>query len=665
MIKTGRHLNMIAVALAMVVSVASQANTVVFSESDKKQVGVGEPFTVSVNVVSSEDVAIQDPRLPEIDGFELTNSYTSSQVAQKLVQTNSGMQFETQRKKIFNYQFRALRAGNLSLDSFEVVVDGRVYRTSPVLIQVTNEPASGGGAAQPPRARQLPGMPGFGDEDDPFAAMDRMEEDLFNQLLQQRQRMFGQQAGPQPGSGQDSAPGGNVELSEAAFRSLPTNPNEAFFISVEVDKTEVYEGEQVTVNWYLYTRGQMETLDRVKFPSLKGFWKEIIAEVPSIQFYQEVVNGVPWKKALLASHALFPIKAGTATIDEYRIKSRVRSLSSMGLGKAYEYTKTSARVPIKVKPLPVEGRPQDFTGAVGKFDISANIENTTVPVNQPITLKVRFEGSGNAKVIELPAMELPAGLEQYDTKSESRFFKNGRSFKEFEILLIPRQEGEMTIPGLSVSMFDPQSSRYYSKKTEPIQLKIVPNPNAPVGSSSRLALDSPQQKQTPKQELPPPILQLESSGNMLAPPLWLWFLGYAGVLVALLVKARKVFNWGTKKKSLKEQLAAKLKRVDLAQRGGNARVLGTEMTNAFYLVFGEASGEAGAGEVLKQLLDKLSPSVRTKYGERISQSFEYFQTLTFAPEEMIKPLAQKDRLKSEVAKAKSLLNAVVAEVEIR
>lgn len=650
-------------AAVFFVGAASHANTVVFSEADKKEVGVSEPFTISVNVVSSDEVSVQEPRLPEIDGFELINSFTSQQVAQKLVQTDSGMQFETQRKKIFNYQFRALRQGNLSLDSFEVVVDGKVYRTSPVLIKVSEQSQ---GTSQGQNVRKLPGMRTFDDEDDPFAAMDKMEEDLFNQLLQQRQRMFGQQqqqGGPSPA---DPTGAGSVEMANAAFRSLPTNPNEAFFISVEVDKTEVYEGEQVTVNWFLYTRGQMETLDRVKFPNLKGFWKEIIAEVPSIQFYQEVVNGTPWKKALLASHALFPIKEGTATIDEYRIKSRVRSMTPMGLGKSYEYTKTSARVPIKVKPLPVEGRPKDFTGAVGKFEVSAKVENTTTPVNQPVTLKVRFEGSGNAKIIELPAMELPSGLEQYDTKAESKFFKNGRSFKEFEVLIIPRQEGELVIPAMSVSIFDPESSRYYSRLTESITLKVVPNPNAPVGASNRVALDSPQKRQeAAKKEMPAPILQFESQAQTMLPAAWFWFLGYVGVLLVLLLKAMKVLNWGQKKKSLKDQLAARLKRVDLAFRGGNVRIVGAEMTNAFYLVFGEASGEAGAGELLQQLLNKLSPSVRTKYGTAISQSFDFFQTLTFAPDEMIKPLGEKERLKVEVKKAKDLLNSVVGEVEIK
>ena len=73
---------------------------------------------------------------------------------------------------------------------------------------------SGGGAAPPP---------GFFDDD---------EEDLFSQLLRR--------GGPPPSAGS---------------RTLPINPQEAFFIQVDTDKEEAYVGEQITVSFYIYTRG--------------------------------------------------------------------------------------------------------------------------------------------------------------------------------------------------------------------------------------------------------------------------------------------------------------------------------------------------------------------------------------------------------------------------
>nr|BFD63749.1 hypothetical protein BdHM001_24300 [Bdellovibrio sp. HM001]BFD66080.1 hypothetical protein HAGR004_11020 [Bdellovibrio sp. HAGR004] len=653
MIKTGNFLFFLSFIFFGLL--AQAAGTTVTSTVDRNEMGLGDTFTLSVVVVSSEDVDIQDPRLPDLEGFDLLNNWTSNAVAQKLVETPSGMQFQTQRRREFHYQMAPKKTGTLSVGSFEVVVGGKVHRTQPVVIKVGNE--SQGRVPKPPKRPTLPGF------DDPFEEMDRAEQEIFDQLLRNRMRGFQGPAQEDQYNGYPSA----SNLPDAAFRSLPTNPNEAFFISVEVDKTEVFEGEQVTVNWYIYTRGQMETLDRLKFPSLKGFWKEIIEEVPSIQFMEEVVNGVPWKKALLASHALFPIKPGTATIDEYKIKSRVR-LPAQGFGfygKPYEYTKSSARVPIKVKPLPLEGRPADFTGAVGQFEFHASVENNNVLVNQPFSLKIRFEGAGNAKMIDLPALNLPAGLEQYDSKSESKFFKNGRSYKEFEVLVIPRQEGPVSIPGLSVSMFDPQSKKYYTRATDPINLQVSNNPNAPVGSSSRMAdTTKPQQAKVVENRLPDPLMQWQpaAEASVLYRP-WFWAVLYSVASALLLVKAQREFGWGRRRRSLKELVQKRFKVVDAALAKNDHRKVGVEMTNTFYTVLGEISGSGGAAQEIERLLEMIPPSVRRDHGDAITKSFEFFQTLSFAPEEMLGKMKEKETMKTQADQAKKVLGSVVSAVE--
>lgn len=666
----------ILVCLSFFFAMTVQAATTVQSSVDRNEMAVGDSFTVTVSVNSTEDLDIQEPRVPNLGEFDLINNWSSTAVAQKLVQTSKGMQFETQRRKEFHFMLSPKQAGTLSVSSFEVVVDGKVYRTQPIIVKVgqvgSNKGSVKGRQQQPGGA--TPRMPhGF---DDQMDDMDQAEEEIFNQLLQQRQRLLQQmqQQGAGGGGGGNYPPDnyGSAAASgmdHPAFRSLPTNPNEAFFISVEVDKTEAYEGEQVTVNWYIYTRGQMETLDRLKFPDLRGFWKEIIEEVPAIQFSEEIVNGVPWKKALLASHALFPIKAGTATIDEYKIKSRVR-LPQQGwayTGKPYEYTKSSARVPIKVKPLPLDGRPSDFSGAVGQFEIHASVENTTVPVNQPFSLKVRFEGAGNAKLIDLPPLNLPSGLEQYDSKSDAKFFKNGRSYKEFEVLVIPRQEGDVTLPALSVSMFDPATSKYYTRKTQPITLKVVNNPNAPVGSSQRLSDAGKPSAPTAAQStnrLPDVIMAWQPSvqASVLYRP-WLWAVIFLGVIAALLVKAQREFGWGRRQRTLKELVNKRYKIVDAAVSKGEVRKVGVEMTNIFYLVMGNVSGEGGASLKIEDLLEMIPPSLRREHGAEITKSFEVFQTMSFAPEEMLGSLKDPLTMKENVEKGKKVIAEMIGSVD--
>lgn len=637
---------------------AAEAATTVQASVDRKEVGPHDTFTLTVSVSSSEAVEAQEPRIPDLDGFELINKWDQTSVSQKLVAAQGGMQFETQRRRDFNYSLTPQRQGSLSLPAIEVVVDGKTYHTAPIHIQVSANAGGSNQGGQRPRPR--PGMPAMPPGFDNFDDMDRAEEELFNQLLRQRQQMMQPHGGGGVFPPGPSTPG----MEDPQFRSLPKNPNEAFFIQVEVDKTEVFEGEQVTVNWYLYTRGQMETLDRLKFPDLRGFWKEIIEEVPTIQFTEEIVNGIPYKKALLASHALFPIKAGAAYIDEYKIKSRIRVPTGGGfLGQPYEFTKSSEKVKINVKPLPLEGRPADFSGAVGSFEINATVEGQSFPVNQPLSLKVRFEGAGNAKVIDLPPLNLPSGLEIYDTKSESKFFKNGRSYKEFEVLLIPRQEGELDIPALSASFFDPKTQKYYSKTTNALKLNVVANPNAPVGAASRVSggkAAAPVAK-IPENVLPGVLTTWEKPvTSSLAQNPVAWSGLYALVFLSLLWKAQKEIGFGRRRRSLKELVQRRWKKVDGAYSAQDMRSVGAEMTNIFYLVLGESVGEGGGALEIKHLLEKASPSLRRDYGAELIRSFEVFQTLSFAPDEMLGGLKEPAQVKKELDQARRLISKIIS-----
>ena len=645
MTKTGNIFFFLAVLFSGVLAFAE--GVTVSSAVDRNELGVGDTLTFTVVVNSTEELQIQEPRIPQLDGFELLNKWPSTAISQRLVQTNSGMKFESNYRKEFNYQFATNKKGTLSIGSFEVVIDGAAHRTQPIVIKV-GEP---GAVARPQKQQDQ--------YDDPFGETDP-GEDMFEQLLKQRQRLLQQMPQFDPFN-EPQEMGGADRMPHAAYRSLPQNPNDAFFISVELDKTEVFEGEQVTANWYVYTRGQMETLDRLKFPSLKGFWKENIEEVPALQFSQEIVNTVPWKKALIASHALFPIKAGTAVIDEYKIKSRVRTVSQgYGYaGKSFEYTKTSARVPIKVKPLPVEGRPSDFTGAVGTFDVTSSVDNVNVLANQPFSLKVRFDGTGNAKTIDLPGLNLPNGLEQYDTKSDSKFFKNGRSYKEFDVLIIPRQEGELIIPSFSVSMFDPKTSKYYTKTTDPIHLNVEHNPNAPSGSSMRLADSKKQPPKNLENQLPQIIMESQSQAGLqvLREPL-VWGASFFAILMGLLLQAKTAFGWGVKQKTLKDKLAKRLKTVESLISKNEYRQVGIEMTNVFYATVGEISGTGGAAIEIQKLVELIPPSLRRQYGDDMTKSFEYFQTLGFAPEELVKEMAENDTLKKKFKEAKVILEGL-------
>ena len=601
--KTG---NWLFVFLMSVFVTVAHAEVKVFATVDRNTMGMGDTFTYKITVSAERSVSSGAPLLPELKDFDLINSWQGAESRSSFVNGK----FEVQQSKIYNYMLAPNKAGNLTLGGASVQVDGKSYTTKPIRIRVAK---GGGGPGRQARPRR-PGQP-----QDPFQAM----EDAFSQLLQRHRGGTG------------------------GIQTQPINPNEAFFIQVDVDKTKVYEGEQLTASWYLYTRGQIRDIDTLKYPSLSGFWKEEIELATRLNFTQEIVNGVVYKKALLASFALFPIKAGKAKVDSYKAKCTVITPSNFGFGRPYQSTKVSKPVTIEVIPLPTEGRPADFTGAVGSYEVTTSVEPKQAKVNEPVTMKVRFEGRGNAKLIDLPALNLPTALEEYDTKVDSKYFRDGRSFKEFEILLIPREPGEFEIPGVSVSLFDPATSTFNQKQTQATQLTILQGDGQKVIPSAPMANNVPDKSDEPY--LPGVIMEWRPvQKSPFTTKALVWSSAYLLTFMLFGWRTWVEFGFGKNKRDLEKILQVRLQKINKSLDAGEWRAVGVQGTNSLYSVLGEISGEGGASHELEILLQKSPPSLRRELAEPMKKLLQYFETISFAPEDIVGRLKEKSEMKTQV-----------------
>lgn len=327
----------------------ASAATKVIATVDRDAVSEGDSFVYSINVSSDSGNPRMDaePKLPDLAGLELVNASSSTESKSSFINGK----FSVELTRSFEYQMQAPKKGTYKIGAATVIVDGQEYKTQPITIKVNADAGGGQVQRQARRGRNVDPLDDQGDE----------VEDLFNQLLKRHMR---------------GAPGGEQ-----------INPNDAFFIQVDVDKNKAYAGEQVTASWYLYTRGQIADIDTLKYPDLKGFWKEEIEMATRLNFQQAVVNGVVYQKALLVSYALFPIKAGKAVIDPYRAKCTVVLGGPFGFGRSVPFTKASHPIPIDVLEVPKEGRPAEFSGAVGNFQVTAELDQQSAPANQPVTLK--------------------------------------------------------------------------------------------------------------------------------------------------------------------------------------------------------------------------------------------------------------------------------------
>jgi hypothetical protein len=600
---------------------------------DRNQVGVGDVINLTVSVTAQDSTNVNPPQVPPLSGFDVIN--TSSGMETRSTFVNG--RFMTEQSRSFTYMLAITQKGALSIPPIAVTVDGQTYKTQPIQISAT------GARSAPPQARQQQAPT------DPFDQMDEMEE-LFNQMIQRRLQPRG-------------APGGGGQVPSGP--SGQVNPDEAFFIHAEADKQKAFVGEQITVSFYLYTRGNIRDIDTLKYPDLRGFWKEEIEMATRLNFEQAVVNGLSYSRALLVSYALFPIKPGKATIDSYKAKCTVVTPANFGFGRPYVFTKASKPIAIEVIDVPENGRPANYSGAVGHFRVNAAFEPPTGTVNQPVTLRVRFEGQGNAKLIELPKLELPPSFELYDQKSQAKFMKDGTSFKEFEVLVIPREPGVFKIPAISTAVFDPQSQKFTAISSQPLNLAVTGSatPGAPAaapvaggGSKGEAASGEPTLPALAT-DLDGPALSARTLATTTA---GLYVLVFAFLGVQGWTQLRRK----PKRANLGLILKNRIKAIRALSAKGEWRKVGVQSTNAIYYILGQISDQGGASQELGRLLEHTPPSLRDELAKPLEKLVAQCEALSFAPEAMIGDLNQKPKLNALINEVEALMTKAIHLAEI-
>lgn len=126
---------------------------------------------------------------------------------------------------------------------------------------------------------------------------------------------------------------------------------------------------------------------------------------------------------------------------------------------------------VTVREPPEEGRPDDWDGAVGRFEVSADATPTTVRAGEPITLRLRVRGDGSFDRVHHALMPEDAeGLRVYPVTEDGR---SGE--KVFEQSIVPTEAGPLTLPSLSLSFYDPERGAYATVRTEPIAIDVQPS----------------------------------------------------------------------------------------------------------------------------------------------------------------------------------------------
>lgn len=257
------------------------------------------------------------------------------------------------------------------------------------------------------------------------------------------------------------------------------------FIKVSANKRHVHEQEPILLTYKVYTTVDLTQLEG-KMPDLTGFHTQEIPLPQQKSYHVERVNGKAYRAVTWSQYVMYPQMTGTLKIPSITFKGIVvqqnRSVDPFEAffngGSGYVEVKRNIEAPglaIQVDPLPK--KPANFSGGVGKFNISAQLGKTEVKAGDPITLRVVVGGTGNLKLIKQPVVDFPKDFDKYDPKitDKTKLTSAGVGGNMvYDFLVVPRNQGKFTIPAVEFTYYDVDANSYKTIRTQSFTVNVAP-----------------------------------------------------------------------------------------------------------------------------------------------------------------------------------------------
>ena len=246
----------------------------------------------------------------------------------------------------------------------------------------------------------------------------------------------------------------------------------------------MHEQEPVLLTYKVYTLVDLTQLEG-KMPDLTGFHTQEIPLPQQKSFHVERINGRPYRCVTWSQYVMYPQMTGKLEIPSITFNGTViqqnRNVDPFEAffngGSGYIEVKRAIKAPgltIQVDPLPQ--RPANFSGGVGKFNISAQINKSEVKANDPITIRVVVGGVGNLKLIKQPVVNFPKDFDKYDAKvtDKTKLTQNGvEGNMIYDFLAVPRNQGRYVIPAIEFVYYDVEANAYKTIKTQSFTLDVA------------------------------------------------------------------------------------------------------------------------------------------------------------------------------------------------
>lgn len=283
-----------------------------------------------------------------------------------------------------------------------------------------------------------------------------------------------------------------IQVNDAV--ELPKNPNDPNYIAsqnlhlvAELSKSKVYINEPVTVVYKLYFGGNVRPSDvnPIDMPEYKDFWSQDIPSRRAIdrEMYKgKQYNYVAWQQTILYPQRAGKLPIAPLTLDvQLEVPTNRRDFFGNQIYTQVSRTITAGKRTLTVMPFPEEGKPYNFNGAVGSFELEIETSKTTLNASESLQATLTVKGNGNLKLFSLPEVVTPSALERYDPEYSEQVnatLSGLRGSMKNTYTLVPQFQGKYPIPSVSFSYFDPQENTYKTLNSKEIIVDVIEGPKA-------------------------------------------------------------------------------------------------------------------------------------------------------------------------------------------
>ena len=264
------------------------------------------------------------------------------------------------------------------------------------------------------------------------------------------------------------------------------------YITATANRTKIYEQEAVMLTYKLYTLVNIQQISG-EMPQIDGCHVQELERDAQMSLKYENVGGRNYGTAIWKQYVLFPQKTGKVTVPSITFDTQVEVVNHsmdpfdlfFGGGSLSQMVRkqvTTPTIEIDVMPLPTP-KPENFSGAVGKFTASATLTPEQVNANDAATLRLVVSGQGNMKLIKAPTIRFPQDFEVYAPKEDNQTKNTATGSKgniTYDYVVVPRHGGKFSIPPVEFCYFDPEKEQYCTVHTDSFSLAVAKAKGQPV-----------------------------------------------------------------------------------------------------------------------------------------------------------------------------------------